>query len=53
LADEDKMKRDYSFDGSMSREVLENYLSRANNPSPAVPGGFGQEDTIREIWASC
>lgn len=24
----------------------------ANNPSPAVPRGFGQEDTIREIWAS-
>jgi len=25
----------------------------ANNPSPAVPGGFNQEDTIREIWTSC
>ncbi len=25
----------------------------ANKPSPAVPGGFGQEDTIRDIWASC
>ncbi len=24
----------------------------ANHPSPAVPGGFGDEDAIREIWAS-
>ena len=24
----------------------------ANRPSPAVPDGFGDEETIREIWAS-
>ena len=24
----------------------------ANNPSPAVPNGFGDEDVIRGIWAA-
>jgi hypothetical protein len=24
----------------------------ANTPSAAVPDGFGQEETIREIWAN-
>ena len=24
----------------------------ANNPSPAVPNGFGDEDPIRAVWAA-
>jgi hypothetical protein len=24
----------------------------ANNPSPAIPDGFGQEDAIRDVWAA-
>jgi hypothetical protein len=23
----------------------------ANDPSPAVPGGFGDEEAIRAVWA--
>ncbi len=28
------------------------YWYFASNPSQATPDGFGQEDTIREIWAA-
>ena len=48
--------REYQFDKTISREVLDNYLSRAwyfaNTPSPSVPDGLGDEEAIRAIWTA-
>jgi lysophospholipase L1-like esterase len=55
---------DYRFDGKISREVLENYLSRAvtftdflhgkgsvtDTRSAATPEVFNQEETIKAVW---
>ncbi len=46
--------RSYRFDGTMSREVLEYYLSRSISikPSSAVPDGLGDEEAIRAVWSA-
>jgi hypothetical protein len=55
--------RNDRFDGTISRDVLENYLSRAISmegllngrgdldDSPSVPDGLSDGDAIRAIWA--
>ena len=46
----EKERADYTIgaDGVITMTVKKDY--RANNPSDACPNGFGQEDTIREIF---
>ena len=34
----------------LARDEYEFYF--ASTPSPAVPDGYGQEETIKDIWAS-
>ncbi len=41
--------RDYRFDGTISRPVLENYLSRANTMSEVLHGIGDVEDNIRML----
>ena len=41
--------RDYNFDGSISREVLENYLSRSITMMDLLSGVGDEDDNIRML----